>query len=170
MFCLLAWAKLTNISDGGGFWGRSPRSHHLTCGQAFPQTVIFRLAGHGARQCCGSGSESGSFYHQAKIKIVRKTLIRETWPGSSLSSRRAPRQTCQGRGANLRPPQADALPKELSRQLISWLFGASIWPSSMKTFGPLHGRPSAYAKHMDLNWEVGRIAFASDAPWMYIRH
>jgi hypothetical protein len=35
---------------------------------------------------------------------------------SSLSSRRAPRQTCQGRGANLRPPapQASTLPKELS--------------------------------------------------------
>ncbi len=74
------------------------------------------------------------------------------------------RQTCHGRGANLRPPvKANALPKELSRQLISWLFGASTWPSSMTTFGPLHGRPSAYAKHMDLNWEVGRIALASAA-------
>ncbi len=31
----------------------------------------------------------------------------------------------------------------------------------MTTFGSLHGRPSAYAKHMDLNWEVGRIALAS---------
>jgi hypothetical protein len=34
----------------------------------------------------------------------------------------------------------------------------------LTTFGPLHGRPSAYAKHMDLNWEVGRIALASVAP------
>ncbi len=65
---------------------------------------------------------------------------RETWSGSSLSSREASRQTCHGRGVNLRPPaeQANALPKELSRQLISWLFGASTRPSSMTTFGPLH--------------------------------
>jgi hypothetical protein len=64
---------------------------------------------------------------------------RETWPGSSLSSRRAPRQTCRGRGANLRPPapQADALPKELSRQFISWLFGTSTWPEAGAAFGPL---------------------------------
>jgi hypothetical protein len=57
----------------------------------------------------------------------------------SLSSRRAPRQTCHGRGANLRPPapQADALPKELSRQLISWLFGTSTWPEAGAAFGPL---------------------------------
>jgi hypothetical protein len=34
----------------------------------------------------------------------------------------------------------------------------------LTTFGPLHGRRSAYAKHMDLNWEVGRIALASVAP------
>jgi hypothetical protein len=33
----------------------------------------------------------------------------------------------------------------------------------MTTFGPLNERPSAYAKHMDLNWEVGRIALASAA-------
>jgi hypothetical protein len=38
-------------------------------------------------------------------------------------------------------PQADALPKELSRQLISWLFGTSTWAGA--AFGPLHGRPSA---------------------------
>ncbi len=102
------------------------------------------------------------------FKSFLTLFYRETWPGSSLSSRRAPRQTCHGRGANLRPPapQADALPKELSSQLISWLFGTSTWPSSMTTFGPLHGRPSSYAKHMDLNWEVGRIALASDAPWI----
>jgi hypothetical protein len=70
---------------------------------------------------------------------------RETWPGSSLSSRRAPRQTCHRRGTNLRPPapQADDLPKELSRQLISWLFGTSTWPEAGAAFGPLHGRPSA---------------------------
>ncbi len=70
---------------------------------------------------------------------------RETWPGSSLSSRRAPRQRCHGRGANFRPPapQADALPKELSRQLISWLFVTSTWPEASAAFGPLHGRPSA---------------------------
>ena len=34
----------------------------------------------------------------------------------------------------------------------------------LTTFRPLHGRPSAYAKHMDLNWEVGQIALASVAP------
>jgi hypothetical protein len=34
----------------------------------------------------------------------------------------------------------------------------------LTTYGPLHGRPSAYAKHIDLNWEVGRIALASVAP------
>jgi hypothetical protein len=52
-----------------------------------------------------------------------------TSPGSSLSSRRAPRQTCHGRGANLRHHalQAAALPKELSKQLIRWLFGTSTW-------------------------------------------
>jgi hypothetical protein len=50
-----------------------------------------------------------------------------------------------GRGANLRPPapQVDTLPKELSRQLISWLFGTSTWPEAGAAFGPLHGRPSA---------------------------
>jgi hypothetical protein len=48
-------------------------------------------------------------------------------------------------GRDLRPPapQADALPKELSRQLISWLFGTSTWPEASAAFGPLHGRPSA---------------------------
>jgi hypothetical protein len=82
--------------------------------------------------------------HQALCKSAcfesrRGHHYRETCPGSSLSSRRAPRQTCPGRGANLRPPgdQADALTKELSRQLISWLFGASTWPSPMTTFSPL---------------------------------
>jgi hypothetical protein len=34
-------------------------------------------------------------------------------------------------------PQAATLPKELYRQLISWLFGASTWASSTTTFGPL---------------------------------
>jgi hypothetical protein len=53
--------------------------------------------------------------------VYLRQYYRETWPGSSLSSRRVPRQKCHGRGANLRPPapQADALPKELSRQLIA---------------------------------------------------
>jgi hypothetical protein len=39
--------------------------------------------------------------------------------------------------------QAATLPKELSRQLISWLFGTSTWPEAGAAFGPLHGRPSA---------------------------
>jgi hypothetical protein len=51
----------------------------------------------------------------------------------------------------------------LSRQLISWLFGTSTWPEAGVAFGPLHGRPSAcgIVLHMDLNWDVGRIALAS---------
>jgi hypothetical protein len=64
-----------------------------------------------------------------------------------LSSRRATCRTTNGhgRGANLRTPapQAATLPKELSRQLISWLFGTSTWPEAGAAFGPLHGRPSA---------------------------
>ena len=40
-------------------------------------------------------------------------------------------------------PQAATLPKELSRQLISWLFGTSTWPEVAASTGPLHGRPSA---------------------------
>ncbi len=68
-------------------------------------------------------------FHFVFLQILRHNIehYRETWPGSSLSSRRAPRQTCHGRGANLRPPakQAATLPKKLSRQLIRWLFGTS---------------------------------------------
>ena len=66
------------------------------------------------------------------FSLLESWYYRDTWPGSSLSSRRAPRQTCHGRGANLRPPaqQAAALPKELSRQLIRWLFGTSTWPGA----------------------------------------
>jgi hypothetical protein len=47
--------------------------------------------------------------------------------------------------ANLRTPapQAATLPKELSIQLISWLFGTSTWPEAGAAFGPLYGRPSA---------------------------
>jgi hypothetical protein len=62
-----------------------------------------------------------------------------------------------GRGANLRPPapQADALlvPKELSRQFISWLFGTSTWPEAGAAFGPLQystlGGPSDNNVHTD---------------------
>jgi hypothetical protein len=44
-----------------------------------------------------------------------------------------------GRGASLRTPapKAATLPKELSRQLISWLFGTSTWPEAGAAFGPL---------------------------------
>ena len=51
-----------------------------------------------------------------------------------------PRDTCHSRCANLRPPapQARALPKELSRQLICWLFGTSTWPEVAASTGPLH--------------------------------
>jgi hypothetical protein len=40
---------------------------------------------------------------------------------------------------NLQPPvpQAATLPKELSRQLIRWLFGTSTWPESGYTARPL---------------------------------
>jgi hypothetical protein len=48
-----------------------------------------------------------------------------------------------GRGSPPPAPQADALPKELSRQLISWLFRTSTWPEAGAAFGPIHGRPSA---------------------------
>ncbi len=58
--------------------------------------------------------------HQRYSQSRRGHHYRETWPGSFLSSRRVPRQTCHGRGTNLRPPapQVDTLPKEPSRQLI----------------------------------------------------
>jgi hypothetical protein len=39
--------------------------------------------------------------------------------------------------AGREPPQAATLPKELSRQLISWLFGTSSWPEAGAAFGPL---------------------------------
>ena len=53
--------------------------------------------------------------------------------------RRRDKHVTGGARTSAPPPaeQANALPKELSRQLISWLFGASNWPSSMTTFGPL---------------------------------
>jgi hypothetical protein len=43
------------------------------------------------------------------------------------------------RGANLRhlTPQATTLPKELSRQLIRWLFGTSTCPESAYQGRPL---------------------------------
>jgi hypothetical protein len=69
------------------------------------------------------------------------------------------RQTMVTGGARTSAPLHHRRPLYLKTAL----FGASTWSSSMTTFGPLHGRPSAYAKHMDLNWEVGRIALASAA-------
>jgi hypothetical protein len=56
-----------------------------------------------------------------------------------------PRDTCHSRCANLRPPapQARALPKELSRQLICWLFGTSTWPEGRRYIRPPQGSPSA---------------------------
>jgi hypothetical protein len=67
-----------------------------------------------------------------------------------------------GREPRTPAPPAATLPKELSRQLISWLFGTSTWPEAGAAFGPLHGRPSACGMwHVDLNWEVSRIALAS---------
>ncbi len=62
---------------------------------------------------------------------------RETWSGSSLSSRRAPSQTCHGRGANLWPParQAATLPIEQSKQLKAQSIS---WDSRFK-FGPIYG-------------------------------
>ncbi len=94
-------------------------------------------------------------------------------PGSSLSSRRAPRQTCHSRGANLRSPalQAATLPKELSRQLIPWLFGNSTWPGSCYTARHLHGSPSAYAVYVGCTWTyqgllplLGLMTFTQIAP------
>ncbi|MFN9908603.1 MAG: hypothetical protein ACK56F_21165, partial [bacterium] len=48
-------------------------------------------------------------------------------------------QTCHGRGANLSTPapHAATLPKELSRQLIRWLFRTSTWAEASCTTGPL---------------------------------
>ncbi len=96
-------------------------------------------------------------------------LYRETWPGSSLSSRRAPRQTCHGHGANLRPPasQAAALPKELSRQLIRWLFGTSTWPGAGGVRDPLQGCPSACVTSLHRDFQVGRLRIIANASWAY---
>jgi hypothetical protein len=66
------------------------------------------------------------------------------------------------------PPalQADALPKELSRQLISWLFGASTWSSSTTTFGPLHYKklpihslPSAWNETGDFRYQRNAFTY-----------
>jgi hypothetical protein len=46
--------------------------------------------------------------------------------------------------AGRKPPpprmQADALPKELSRQLIRWLFGTSTWAEAAATTDPLQNQ------------------------------
>ncbi len=54
-----------------------------------------------------------------------------------LGERRDKHVTGGARNSAPPAPQADALPKELSRQLISWLFGTSTWTEAGAAFGPL---------------------------------
>ena len=107
-----------------------------------------------------------SFTHSLCHPFINpyQSYYRETWPGSSLSSRRAPCRTNNGygRGANLRTPapQAATLPKELSRQLISWIFRASTWPSPTTTFGPLQYCNFTF-------WSAGCSLLRGEVTWTF---
>ncbi len=92
----------------------------------------FYISDPGSRDQKGTGS-----WIQIANKIYKYISIERLDQGHlyPLGERRDKHVTGEARTS---APQADALPKELSRQLISWLFGTSTWPEAGAAFGPLH--------------------------------
>jgi hypothetical protein len=107
--------------------------------------------------CCSGTGSSYVLYLNFLPDYTRKVQYIERPDQGHLYPLGEPRDKCHSRGANLRPPapQASALPKELSRQLIAGyselLLGAS-------------GRPPTRAPPVHVyTWtllDVGRIALA----------